>query len=161
MSVRYVECRKGKKWEVTWRNPWTGKRHSRRFAEEVVAVAFDSAQVEIATKEKALLRKARKPKANQARIKVKDLLESYFRLAHSNPVTIKQSQYHASHISSIFGHRQASHLDWRIQLASATSCAPGDKIQRRLQSEPPYSRYAQKLIFCEPVLLHYGILFSF
>lgn len=111
MSVRYVECRKGKKWEVTWRNPWTGKRHSRRFAEEVVAVAFDSAQVEIATKEKALLRKARKPKANQARIKVKDLLESYFRLAHSNPVTIKQSQYHASHISSIFGHRQASHLD--------------------------------------------------
>ena len=111
MPVRYIQCRKGKKWVVTWRNPWTGKKHSKGFAEEAMAVVFDLAQAEIAAKEKALLRNSRKPKANPARISVKDMLESYFRLAHSNPVTIKQAQYHASHIGSAFGHRQASQLN--------------------------------------------------
>lgn len=59
-------------------------------------MAFEAAESEIAAKELALLRKARKQKTSRSRINIKDLLESYFRLAHTNPVTIRQAQYHAA-----------------------------------------------------------------
>lgn len=111
MGIQFHEFRKKKPWVVTWRNPWTGKKHTQGFDDEATAVAFEAAQAEIAAKERALLRKARKQKASQSRISVKDLLESYFRLAHSNPVTIRQARYHASHIVSAFGHRLASQLN--------------------------------------------------
>ena len=110
MGIQFHEFRKKKPWVVTWRNPWTGKKHTQGFDDEATAVAFEAAQAEIAAKERALLRKARKQKASQSRISVKDLMESYFRLAHSNPVTIRQARYHASHIVSAFGHRLASQL---------------------------------------------------
>ena len=111
MGIQFHQFRKKKPWVVTWRNPWTGKRHTQAFDDEALAVAFEEAQAEIAAKERALLRKARKQKTSQSRISVKDLLESYFRLAHSNPVTVRQAQYHASHVISAFGHRLASQLD--------------------------------------------------
>lgn len=111
MGIQFHEFRKKKPWVVTWRNPWTGKKHTQGFDDEATAAAFEAAQAEIAAKERALLRKARKQKASQSRISVKDLLESYFRLAHSNPVTIRQARYHASHIVSAFGHRLASQLN--------------------------------------------------
>lgn len=110
VSIQLQAFRKKKPWVVTWRNPWTGKRHTQGFEDEALARAFEATQVEIATKEKALLRKARKRKAGRSHICVKDLLNSYFRLAHTNPVTIRQARYHASHIISAFGNRLASQI---------------------------------------------------
>lgn len=110
MSIQFQGFRKKKPWVVTWRNPWTGKRHTQGFAEEAEAKIFEDAQADIAAKEKALLRKARKHKAVQNRVCVKDLLDSYFRLAHTNTVTIRQARYHASHIISAFGNRLASQI---------------------------------------------------
>ncbi|MBS6830815.1 MAG: site-specific integrase, partial [Desulfovibrio sp.] len=80
MGIQFHQFRKKNPWVVTWRNPWTGKKHTQGFTDEALAVAFEAAQAEIAAKERALLRKARKQKASQSRISVKDLLESYFRL---------------------------------------------------------------------------------
>lgn len=110
MGIQFHEFRKKKPWVVTWRNPWTGKKHTQGFDDEATAAAFEAAQAEIAAKERALLRKARKQKASRSRICVKELLDSYFRLAHTNPVTIRQARYHASHIISAFGNRLASQL---------------------------------------------------
>lgn len=107
---RFVECRKGKKWEVSWKNPWTGKRHTQRFEDEATATIFENAQIEIALKEKAILKKARKRKSENKKICIKELFETYFRMAHTNPTTTKQAQYHASHLITVFGNRLASRL---------------------------------------------------
>ena len=109
MGIQFHQSRK-KPWVVTWKNPWTGKKHVRGFDNEASAVAFDTAQADMAAKEKALLRKTRERKSGQRRITVQELLETYFRLTHSNALTIKQARYHASHILAAFGHRQARGL---------------------------------------------------
>ncbi|EQN48372.1 hypothetical protein HMPREF0326_05774 [Desulfovibrio sp. 3_1_syn3] len=31
MSIQFHEFRKKKQWVVTWRNPWTGKKHTQGF----------------------------------------------------------------------------------------------------------------------------------
>lgn len=31
MGIQFHEFRKKKPWGVTWRNPWTGKKHSQDF----------------------------------------------------------------------------------------------------------------------------------
>lgn len=110
MGIKFNEFRKAKKWIVTWRNPWTGKKHTRGFDEKCHAEAFESAQAELAAREKILLKKARKKKQETEKIRVNELMEKYFRLAHSNPVTIRQTQYHANHIISVFGSRLVSQL---------------------------------------------------
>ncbi|WP_165176884.1 site-specific integrase [Desulfovibrio sp. ZJ369] len=110
MGIQFHQFRKKKQWVVTWRNPWTGKKHTQSFADEAAAMAFEAAQAEIAARERALLRKARKQTAGRSRINVKDLLDSYFRLAHTNPLTIRQARYHAGQIIYAFGHRLASQI---------------------------------------------------
>lgn len=109
MSISYIEYRK-LPWIVTWKNSWTGKKHTKAFAEESEAQAFEQVQKDIAAQEKAVLRKARRVRPAQSRILVTELLESYFRLAHTNPVTIRQAGYHASHITRAFGGRMAALL---------------------------------------------------
>lgn len=110
MSVQFHPIKKKNPWIVTWRNPWTGKKHTKRFENKDLAKAFDEAQIDLAAKEKALLRKTRKHKASQCRISIKELLERYFTLAQTSPVTIQQARYHASHIISAFGNRLASQI---------------------------------------------------
>lgn len=110
MGIQFQPYRKSGQWVVTWRNPWTGKKHTKGFESETLAKSFEEAQAEIAAREKALLRKARKRKASRTRISVKELLDSYLRLAHTNQVTIRQAQYHAVHIVTAFGNRLASQL---------------------------------------------------
>lgn len=34
MSIQFQGFRKKKPWVVTWRNPWTGKRHTQGFVDE-------------------------------------------------------------------------------------------------------------------------------
>lgn len=113
MSVIFCEYRKKNPWSVSWRNPWTARKHTKSFATREEAEAFEEAQMSIAAQEKAVLRKARKVKPQQSRITVKDLLASYFSLAHTNPVTIRQSGYHADHIITAFGARLAALLTRR------------------------------------------------
>ncbi len=111
MSIQFHQFRKKKQWVVTWKNPWTGKKHIRSFDDKALALAFDEAQADMAAKEKALLRKTRERKNGQSRITVTELLETYFRLSLSNALTIKQTRYHAGHLLAVFGHRQAGRLD--------------------------------------------------
>ena len=72
MGIQFHQSRK-KPWVVTWKNPWTGKKHVRGFDNEASAVAFDTAQADMAAKEKALLRKTRERKSGQRRITVQEL----------------------------------------------------------------------------------------
>lgn len=109
MAVKFYEFKK-KPWVVLWRNPWTGKKHTHSFATEQEANFFEMTQQEIACKERRILKQIRRQKSKDSRIKVKELLDSYFNMAHTNPVTIRQSRYHASHIVSAFGNRMASQL---------------------------------------------------
>ena len=110
MSVLFYEYKKVKPWSVSWRNPWTSKKHTKSFATQEETQVFDEAQKSIAVQEKAVLRKARKVKPTKSRITVKELLDSYFSMAHTNPVTIRQSGYHADHITTAFGGRLAALL---------------------------------------------------
>lgn len=109
MGIQFHQSRK-KPWVVTWKNPWTGKKHVRGFDNEASAVAFDTAQADMAAKEKTLLRKTHERKGGYALSTVKEILETYFRLSRSNTLTIKQDRYHAAHILAAFGHRQAKGL---------------------------------------------------
>ena len=109
MGIQFHQSRK-KPWGVTWKNPWTGKKHVRGFDNEASAVAFDTAQADMAAKEKTLLRKTHERKGGYALSTVKEILETYFRLSRSNTLTIKQDRYHAAHILAAFGHRQAKGL---------------------------------------------------
>ena len=109
MAIQFHEYKK-KRWVVLWRNPWTGKKHTHGFETEQEAKLFEVTQQEISCKERAILKKVRRKKSQICRIKIKDLLESYLHLAHTNPVTKRQSSYHANHIISAFGQRMASQL---------------------------------------------------
>lgn len=110
MGIRFHEYRK-KPWVVTWRNPWTGKKHTKAFCSEDEAAVFATAQAELAAREKTLLRKARQKKQKDGRIRVSELLDAYFRNTQTNPLTKRQSQYHASHILTAFGKRVSAHLE--------------------------------------------------
>lgn len=110
MGIRFHEYRK-KPWVVTWRNPWTGKKHTKSFCTENEAITFDRTQAELAAKEKALLRRARHKKQKAGRIRVSELLEAYFLNAQTNAITKRQSRYHASHILAAFGKRESTNLD--------------------------------------------------
>lgn len=110
MGIRFHEYRK-KPWVVTWRNPWTGKKHTNAFCSESEATAFATAQTELAAREKAMLRKTRRKKQQHGRIRVSELLETYFLNAQTNPLTKRQAQYHASHILAAFGKRVSADLE--------------------------------------------------
>lgn len=71
---------------------------------------FEQTLNAIAYEEKKILQKTKKAKCKASKISVNELLNSYFALSHTNPVTIRQARYHACHITSVFGGRQASLL---------------------------------------------------
>jgi len=110
MAVQYQGYRKQNPWVVVWRNPWTKSRRTKAFESEEQARAFEQTQKELAQKEKTLLRRSRKRQTSEGKVCVRELIESYFRIVHTNPVTIRQGLYHAAHVLSIFGNRQASKL---------------------------------------------------
>ena len=114
MSIRYFPERRNGTWVVSWRNPWTGKKHKKGFETEAVAQAFEKAQAEIAARERALLRKARKKKAEKNRITVRELVESYFAMVYTNSQTRKVTQYHIVHILAAFGARQAALISHQV-----------------------------------------------
>jgi integrase len=74
------------------------------------AEAFETAQAELAAKEKSLLKRSRQTKKANHRMTVTELLEKYFAVTHSNRVTLKQNKYHASHILSAFGGKMVYRL---------------------------------------------------
>ena len=76
MGIQFHQFRKKNPWVVTWRNPWTGKKHTQGFTDETLAVAFEAAQAEIAAKERAIRANARKQKTTQSRISGYDMVES-------------------------------------------------------------------------------------
>jgi len=92
---------------VTWRNPWTRKKHTKGFDSEGLAISFENALLDIAAKEKQLLRKRHKKKYIYSNITVREVLESYMRMAYTNKITIRQTQYHAVQILTAFWNRQA------------------------------------------------------
>lgn len=110
MSVQFQGYRKKTPWVVTWRNPWTKSRRTKAFESEEEARTFEQMQNELAQKEKALLRRSRKRQAAAGKLCVRDLIERYFRIVHTNPITLRQGRYHAAHVLSMFGNRQASNL---------------------------------------------------
>ena len=107
MAIHFYQYRKQGKWVVTWRNPWTGKKHTKGFESEGLAKSFEDALLDIATKEKQLLRKGNKKKNRYVNITVKEMLESYMRIVYTNKITIRQTKYHAVQILTAFGNRQA------------------------------------------------------
>lgn len=111
MTVQHLGYRKSNPWVVTWRNIWTKRKSAKGFPTEKEARDFERVQMEIAAQEKALLKKRRKTRdKTRSKISVRELLESYFTLAHTNPTTIKQSRYHAVHVVALFGERKAAQL---------------------------------------------------
>lgn len=110
MGLRFHEYKK-QPWVVTWKNPWTGKKHTKSFCTEKEAATFERTQAELAAKEKALLRRARLKKQKAKRLRVGELLEAYFLNSEANDITRRQSQYHASHILAAFGKRDSALLD--------------------------------------------------
>jgi integrase len=110
MSISFCEFRKGKKWVTTWRN-LNGKKRTFSFATESEAANFLETQNAIAEKEKKILSKSRKKRTKPSNITVNELFDRYFGLAHTNPVTIRQSGYHASHVISAFGNRQCMRIE--------------------------------------------------
>jgi integrase len=110
MPAEYQEYRKGNKWVLIWRNPWTGKKRSLSFATSEEAESFVAIQARLAAREKLLLKKSKNARKTSKKITIAELLEKYFAVAHSNQVTIKQSGYHAAHILSALGNRQVYRL---------------------------------------------------
>jgi integrase len=110
MAAAYQGHRKGNKWVLIWRNPWTGKKRSLSFPSSEEAVAFETMQSELAAKEKSLLKRNRCAHKVGNKTTVKELLEKYFAVAHANRVTLAQNQYHAAHVLAAFGSRQAYRL---------------------------------------------------
>lgn len=111
MAITFVPYQKTKPWVVTWRQPYTKRKLSKSFASEEDAQAFAAVEEELARKEKNILKKSRKNKAPVSRLTVRELLESYFSLAHTNSTTIATARSHSASIIGAFGERMAGHLE--------------------------------------------------
>lgn len=109
MAIVFIAWKR-KPWTVNWRHSWTGRKVSKGFSTETEAQNFAAMQEELAAKEKNILKKAKKTKARVSRITVRELLDSYFSLAHTNVTTISTARYHAVPLMGIFGGRMASLL---------------------------------------------------
>lgn len=117
MGIKFLTYRRKLPWTVTWSHSWTGKRHTKGFASEAEALAFEQARAELAVLEKRIMKKTHNAKASMQKLTVRALLDSYFALSESNQLTLKQAKYHASHIVGAFGHRMAAQLSSHDMLA--------------------------------------------
>lgn len=110
MEIRHQPYRK-KEWVVYWRSSWTGARHHQRFPSEAAAREFvDSLSTMLAKEKELMARRRRRERASCPRMTVEELLQRYLSVALSNPTTAKQAAYHAAHILTLYGQRQATRL---------------------------------------------------
>lgn len=109
MDVRHYPYRKQKQWVVYWKSVWTGKRHHRGFSSEESAREFIDAMTDVEKKEREALRRRQKQTA-YPQLTVEELLSRYLAVALSNPVTIRETRYHAAHLLRLFRDRQAARL---------------------------------------------------
>lgn len=109
MEIRHQPYRRQGQWVVYWKSAWTGKRHHRGFSSEDSAREFVDAMTEIEEREKKALRRRRK-RAACPRLTVEELLSRYLSVALSNPVTVRETRYHAAHLLRLFRDRQAARL---------------------------------------------------
>ena len=111
MGVRLHEYRKKCPWVVTWKNPWTKKKHTKAFATENEALIFEEAQEELAERERQILKRTRQKKAKVGKLLVCELFRYYFSNSPIGNLTRIQSQYHANQIIMAFGRRDCRTLD--------------------------------------------------
>jgi integrase len=109
MQIKFVEYRK-RQWSCSWIQPGTRRRITQRFATQGEAEIFAAAQTEIAAREKALLKKARRIKAAGPKITVNELFERYFAVAYTNQSTLAQCRYHAVPLLRAWSGRMVAQL---------------------------------------------------
>lgn len=108
MEIRHQPYRKKGQWVVYWRSAWTGARHHQGFPSEAAAWAFvDTLNALLAREKELMAKRRRRERASYPRMTVKELFQRYLSVALSNPTTAKQAAYHAAHILTLYGHRQA------------------------------------------------------
>ena len=107
MALRYVEYKR-RQWVLRFRDPWSGKQRVRSFFTEAEAKAFEAVQAELYTRERELIRRARRrtSSASATRATVAELLGWYMETLE-NPTTRATSQQHVEPLTAIFGHRRA------------------------------------------------------
>lgn len=111
MEIRHQPYRKKGQWVVYWRSAWTGARHHQGFPSEAAAREFvDSLNTVLAKEKELMARRRRRERASCPRMTVEELFQRYLSVALSNPTTAKQAAYHAAHILTLYGHRQATRL---------------------------------------------------
>lgn len=111
MKIRHQPCRKKGQWVVYWRSVWTGARHHQGFPSEAAAREFvDSLSTMLAKEKELMARRRRRERASCPRMTVEELFQRYLSVALSNPTTAKQAAYHAAHILTLYGQRQAMRL---------------------------------------------------
>ena len=87
MALRYVEYKR-RQWVLRFRDPWSGKQRVRSFFTEAEAKAFEAVQAELYTRERELIRRARRrtSSASATRATVAELLGWYMETLE-NPTT--------------------------------------------------------------------------
>ena len=109
MPVIYLAYKR-KPWIVKYREPWTNKPRVKSFGrdEEDEARAFELAQAEVYSREREIIRRAKRRRAarSPAGLTVTEVLERYLG-SLGNPSTRAASDYHLRLFSAIYGHRKA------------------------------------------------------
>jgi integrase len=99
---------KKRPWIVKYREPWSGRPRCRSFLEEADALEFERGQLDLYTREREIIRRAKRGRAvkTPGTISIGDLLERYLATL-ANPTTRATSGYHARTFADIFGQRKA------------------------------------------------------
>lgn len=107
MALRFVAYRR-RQWVLTFRDPWSGKQRVKSFFTESEAKNFEVVQAELYTRERELIRRARRrtSSASATRATVGEVLERYAETL-DNPTTRASTKQHIEPLVSIFGHRRA------------------------------------------------------
>lgn len=109
IDIKHYPYRRRGQWVVYWKSSWTNKHHHRGFSSEESAREFRDAMQEVEAREKTALCKTRKQNVCR-HLTVGELLSRYMTVALSNPVTIRETRYHAAHLLRLFRNRQAARL---------------------------------------------------
>ena len=114
MGIAYRPQRR-RPWMAYWRDPQTGRQHSRCFATEDEARQFEAWQ------KRSVAREADVPKTKPAsKVTVQAIIRAYLEHYTSESVTSKkQAEYHARHVVRVLGRRQAMLLDAEALVAFA------------------------------------------
>lgn len=110
MGLDYI-AHKRKPWVLTWTDVATGRKRSRSFGDEVEARQYETVQADLADRERALLKRARRHTARTScKISVGDLLDSYLTMHIMHETTRQSAQYHTRSLRALYGGRQAARL---------------------------------------------------